>query len=496
MIVFHYLVIILFFAASIYISLYSFEQFYLFLSASQKKPVTPDIQPLTEFPDVTIQLALYNERFVVKNLIDCIGKLNYPSDKLEIQILDDSTDETTDILKNLLLEQRDSKFKITHIHRTNREGYKAGALKNGLLTAKGEYIALFDADFRPEPDFLLKTLPHFTDKTIGAVQTRWGHLNEDRSFVTKVQGILINNHFLVEQKGRYLGGLMLQFSGTGGVWRKEAILNAGGWQSDTIVEDVDLSFRAQLAGWKICLCDDIVCPAELPEDVNAVKTQQFRWMQGGAQVCRKHFRSVWQSDKNLKTKIHASMHLTTVYVYFSIFLTAVLSLPMLYAIPAVDLNPAYLGILSFGFLLIVVVLFFPNYQTGWKHLPKSKRILRFLLLCPSIAVSGMAIAFHNSVAIFKGSFGIKTPFNRTPKYDASDKKNINAATDKTYRVKASWIAYAELALVFYFIVALFLDILLKNYLFVSYHFALILVFAVISFLSLGLGYRFAKNNNQ
>ena len=493
MIIFYIIITVLFFTASVFISIYSLEQFYLFLSSTKKRPVLPPILPLTVFPQVTIQLAIYNERFVVKNLIDCILRLDYPAEKLEIQLLDDSTDETTKIIQSILQERTDEKFRIIHIHRSNREGYKAGALKNGLKTANGEFIAMFDADFRPQPDFLLKTLPSFADQKIAAVQTRWGHINEDQSLITKVQGILINNHFLVEQKGRYDGDMLLQFSGTGGVWRKKAIEEAGGWRADTIVEDVDLSFRAQLAGWKIKLLSDVVCPAELPADINALKVQQFRWMQGGAEVCRLHLMNIWKSDLNFKQKFHASLHLTTVYIYFSIFLSAILSLPMLYAIPALKLNPIWLGILSMGLLLIVIVLFLPNYQTGWIHLSKKQRINRFILLFPSIVVSGLAISFHNSVAIWKGAFSLSTPFHRTPKFNAGDRKKLSGTVPTSYRIKASWIAWVELILVFYFTLALFLGISSKNYVFVVYHFVLILVFATISFLSLGLNQRGAKN---
>jgi len=486
MLIFYYLVTILFFSASVFISIYSLEQFYLFLSSTKRKSCQTADEPMEHFPMVTVQLALYNERYVVNDLISCILKLDYPTDRLEIQILDDSSDDTTGIIEKILTDLENQKFRIHHIRRGSREGYKAGALKNGLMTASGEFIAMFDADFRPQPDFLLKTLPSFSDQKIAAVQTRWGHTNEDQSFITKVQGILINNHFLVEQKGRYDGNMLLQFSGTGGVWRKKAIEAAGGWRADTIVEDVDLSFRAQLAGWKIKLLSDVVCPAELPADVNALKVQQFRWMQGGAQVCRLHLVNIWKSDLNFKQKFHASLHLTTVYIYFSIFLSAILSLPMLYAIPALKINPIWLGILSMGLFLIIVVLFFPNYQTGWIHLSKKQRLIRFILLFPGIVVSGLAISFHNSVAIWKGAFNLSTPFHRTPKFNAGDREKLSVTERKSYRIKASWIVWVEISLIFYFALALFLGISSQNYVFVVYHIALILVFATISFLSLGL----------
>ena len=288
---------ILFFAACLHITFFSWVQLHLLYLSCRKKPrfLVPHFRE-SAAPRVTVQLPVYNEKYVVQELIHQVCALHYPSDRLEIQILDDSTDETTAIIADTIAQYRSSSLRIAHIRRQHRKGYKAGALQHGLQTAQGELIVIFDADFRPEPDFLIKTVSYFQNKQVGAVQTRWGYLNEDYSVLTKLQAILLNHHFIVEQPGRYASGFTLQFNGTAGLWRKQTILDAGGWHSDTLLEDVDLSYRAQLRGWNIIFLEDVVCPAEIPPDLKSLKVQQFRWMQGQAEVARKHLASIWKSD--------------------------------------------------------------------------------------------------------------------------------------------------------------------------------------------------------
>lgn len=243
---------------------------------------TPD-----NWPHVTIQLPIYNERYVIERLIKSVCRFDYPKDLLEIQVLDDSTDDTRDIGASVVRQMKDLGFNIHHIHRTHRAGFKAGSLKAGLKTARGELVGIFDADFIPDPDFLKQTVPYFTDPKIGMLQTRWGHINSDYSMLTRAQSMGIDGHFSVEQASRAWNGFFMNFNGTAGIWRKEAIEDAGGWQSDTLTEDLDLSYRAQLKGWKLEFVTDVVCPAEVPVTINAFKSQQHRWAKGSIQSAKK-----------------------------------------------------------------------------------------------------------------------------------------------------------------------------------------------------------------
>jgi len=273
------------------------------------------------WPMVTVQLPLYNEQYVVERLIDTIAEFDYPKDRFEIHILDDSTDETLDIVKRKVEEYKAKGFQIEQILRTVRQGYKAGALKDGTVFAKGEFLAIFDADFMPKPDFLKKTVPFFQDPKVGVVQTRWEHINQNYSLITKLQALQLNVHFTVEQVGRMQGDYFLQFNGTAGVWRKSTIEDAGGWEADTLTEDLDLSIRAQMKGWKIKFLEEIGSPAELPAEMNALKSQQFRWMKGGAETARKMLPTLWKSkDLTTRQKIHATQHLFASSVFLFVFL--------------------------------------------------------------------------------------------------------------------------------------------------------------------------------
>ncbi len=276
-----YLFAIIYFVALGSITIYAFLEFHLLYSYLRRYKTLRAYQPpqIVDWPKVTVQLPVYNELYVVERLIDDICELDYPKDRLDIQVLDDSTDETTAIIKNKCLHYQALGQDITHIHRTNRSGYKAGALKEGLEVAKGEFITIFDADFLPQPDFLKKCIPYFQNPKIGVVQTRWEHINENYSLLTMLQAFQLNVHFTIEQSGRQSGDHFLQFNGTAGTWRKTAILDAGGWHSDTLTEDLDLSFRAQLKGWVIYYLQEIGSPAELPAEMNGLKSQQHRiWL--------------------------------------------------------------------------------------------------------------------------------------------------------------------------------------------------------------------------
>jgi len=286
----------------------------------------------SSYPIVTIQLPVFNELYVVERLIDNICALDYPSDKLQIQVLDDSTDETLDLTQKKVDEYQDKGFDIQLIHRKDRTGYKAGALANGMKTARGEFIAIFDADFMPNKDFLLRTLPYFADSKVGVVQTRWEHLNRDYSLITKLQAFQLNVHFTIEQSGRQAADYLLQFNGTAGVWRAKAIEDAGGWEADTLTEDLDLSYRAQLKGWSIKYLEDVGSPAELPAEMNGLKSQQFRWMKGGAETARKMIPSVWRSPLSFSKKMHATIHLLSSTIFVFVFVIGVFSVPLTFLI--------------------------------------------------------------------------------------------------------------------------------------------------------------------
>ena len=296
----------------------------------QHEMVRPAVWPTSpaQYPRVTVQLPVYNERYVIQRLVEAVVRLHYPRTQLEIQILDDSTDETTPLAMTLVEQYRPLGFAITVQHRPHRHGYKAGALAEGLRRATGEFIAIFDADFVPVPDFLLRTLPCFQDPTIAMVQTRWGHLNRAYSRLTRAQAYGIDGHFGVEQTARCGAGLFLNFNGSGGIWRRQAIDAAGGWQADTLTEDLDLSYRAQLQGWRLHFVPEVVCPAELPVQMSGVKSQQHRWAKGSIQTARKLLPRVLRADLPRFTKCQAALHLTN-YLVHPLMLWSALMTPWL-----------------------------------------------------------------------------------------------------------------------------------------------------------------------
>ncbi len=301
-------------------SLFDAHLIFHYLRGSGKRKTKPFSE--ADAPFVTIQLPVYNERHVVERLIDAVAALDYPADKFEIQILDDSTDETSELIRQKVDVLTKQNITISHIQRNNRDGYKAGALKHGLSVAKGACIAIFDADFVPAKDFLKRTVPFFRNDAVGMVQTKWGHLNKEASFLAKLQAIALDGHFSIEQKGRNAAGYFINFNGTAGVWRKETILDAGNWQADTLTEDLDLSYRAQMKGWKFIYLEDFTTPAELPPIVSALKSQQFRWTKGGAETARKNLRSLFTSPLQFSVKIHGAFHLIYSFGFISMSIHA------------------------------------------------------------------------------------------------------------------------------------------------------------------------------
>jgi len=404
-----------------YITLYCLMQFHLLFhyQRTRKKVATETALDLSadDVPFVTIQLPIFNELYVTERLIDNITKFDYPKDRYEIHVLDDSTDETLEISRRKVEEYKAKGFNIDLIRRPDRVGYKAGALKYGMQYAKGDFIAIFDADFLPNADFLRKTMPYFRDEKIGVVQTRWEHINENYSLLTRLQAFQLNVHFTVEQRGREAGSYLLQFNGTAGVWRRETIDSAGGWEADTLTEDLDLSYRAQLKGWKIAFREDIGSPAELPAEMNGLKSQQFRWMKGGAETAKKMLPTVWDSDMPFWKKIHASMHLMASSVFLCVFVMGVFSVPILFFINPLGIDSRYFGVFLLSLVSIILVYYVANVDQEWKEGSKLWLIIKFIFIFPIFLALSMGLSLHNSVAVIQGYLGRKSAFIRTPKFD-------------------------------------------------------------------------------
>ena len=399
---------------------------------------------LGQEPVVTVQLPVYNEYYVAERIIEAVCSLEYPKDKLEIQVLDDSTDETVDVVAKTVRHFQSLGYDIKHVRRTTRAGFKAGALKDGLETARGEFIAIFDADFVPNSSFLRRTLPYFfQDEQMAMVQTRWEHLNSDYSLLTRTQAMALDGHFVIEQAVRNRAGYFMNFNGTGGIWRKSAILDAGNWQSDTLTEDLDLSYRAQLRGWRFKYLDDFTSPAELPAEVNALKTQQFRWTKGAIETARKILPEVWKSNIPLRVKIHSTFHLTNNIVFPFILLAGILNVPLIF-IKQQGGHDLYFALMSVFVLAFIGSFLF--YMLSQKAVYPDWR--RRLLLFPLFMAGSMGFAVNNSRAVFEGLFRKRSEFVRTPKYRIEDKKD--SWLEKKYvPLKLDWIILIEIALAVY-----------------------------------------------
>ncbi len=396
--------------------LHGFVMMYYHRKYGHKNPV-----PDSEFkPDklVTIQLPLYNEMYVIERLIDSVCEIDYPKDKMEIQVLDDSTDETTAIVAKVVEEKKKLGFDISHIRRGSREGYKAGALKEGMKIAKGEFIAIFDADFIPQKEFLKKTLSYFTDDKVGMVQSRWEHLNGDYSIITKAQALALDGHFVIEQTVRNKSGFFINFNGTGGVWRKKCIEDAGNWHADTLTEDLDLSYRAQLNGWRFVFLKDFTSPAELPSEINALKAQQFRWTKGAVETAKKILPLVWKSKVPLRVKLQSTFHLTNNLVFPFILLAAILNVPLIF-IKNSGAHELYFAMMSLFVLAFVSSFLFYLYSQKDIHTDWRKRIVLF----PLFMAGSMGLAVNNSRAVFEGLMNRKSEFVRTPKFKQESDKD-------------------------------------------------------------------------
>jgi glycosyltransferase involved in cell wall biosynthesis len=393
--------------------------------------------PAGELPRVTVQLPLYNEMYVARRLIDAVCALDWPRDKLEVQVLDDSTDETVEVVAEAVARQRARGVDVHHLHRRDRRGFKAGALAAGTERANGELLAVFDADFVPRPDFLRRAVPHFADPEVGMVQARWEHLNRDYSLVTRVQAILLDGHFVVEHAARHTSGCFFNFNGTAGVWRREAIPAAGGWQHDTLTEDLDLSYRAQLAGWKFVYLPELTVPSELPVDVNGFKSQQFRWAKGSIQTARKLLGRILAAPLPWRVKLEAAIHLTNNVSYPLMVVLSLLLFPAMLlrrggpvsGILLVDL-PLFLA------ATVSVIVFYAVSQAG-----AGRRWWRDLKDLPPLMAMGVGLSVNQSRAVVSGWRRRGGVFERTPKYRIE--RRGEDWKGKRYRAGRSWAVVFE-----------------------------------------------------
>ena len=449
------IIIVIYSTALILIFMYALAQLnllfnYLSANKSNKTDEKFDFSDENQIPFVTIQLPVYNELYVMERLLNNIVKLDYPSHKLEIQVLDDSTDESIESTSKHIKLLQDKGFDIQHIRRENREGFKAGALKEGLTIAKGEFIAIFDADFLPKSDWLRRTIPYFKNEKIGVVQTRWGHINREYSILTRIQAFALDAHFTLEQVGRNAKGHFINFNGTAGIWRKTCIIDAGNWEGDTLTEDLDLSYRAQLKNWEFKYLEDVETPAELPVVISAARSQQFRWNKGGAENFRKMIGRVF-SSKNLsfKTKIHGMLHLLNSTMFLNVLIVAILSIPMLYIKNEYAHLKVYFYVMSF--FVISTLIFFVCYWFMYKKTYGSslKSFVQYIVLFFTFFSIAMGFSLHNSIAVIEGHIGKRSEFVRTPKF------NINSISDswknnKYLRKKPSLNVILEGLLMIYF----------------------------------------------
>jgi cellulose synthase/poly-beta-1,6-N-acetylglucosamine synthase-like glycosyltransferase len=429
----------------------------------KKNRTTEPASHFSDLPRVTVQLPIFNEQFVVERLLEAVCRLSYPREKLDIEVLDDSTDETEAVARGLVNHYAAQGYPVTFHHRDNREGFKAGALAEGMRTAKGEFITIFDADFVPPEDFLLRTIHHFTDPKIGMVQTRWTHINRNYSFLTEVEAILLDGHFVLEHSGRARSGLFFNFNGTAGVWRRHAIEEAGGWQHDTLTEDTDLSYRAQLKGWKFLYLQDVECPAELPVEMTAFKTQQARWAKGLIQTSKKILPKVLRSDQRFHVKLEAWYHLTANLSYPLMVVLSVLLMPAM-------IIRFYQG--WFQMMYIDLPLFLAStfsissfYLVSQRELFPGKWF-RALLYLPFLMALGIGLTVTNTRAVLEALVGKQTAFARTPKYHVETRKDKVRAN--TYRRRLGWVPWVELLIGCYFALTVYYAIDNENYITVPF----------------------------
>ena len=478
---YEYILLILHIGSLFFLFVYSLGQLQLTVEyLRRRKRIHKEAVQPTVWPQVTVQLPVYNEKYVVERLIESVCDIDYPRDKLEIQVLDDSEDITSEIIakKVQLLQSKGSD--IRHIRRKKRSGFKAGALAYGLDTAKADFIAIFDADFIPHKNFLKETIPHFSNNKIGMVQTRWSHLNKDFSFFTKMQAFGLDAHFTIEQTSRNLQNSFINFNGTAGVWRKSCIEDAGGWSADTLTEDLDLSYRAQLKGWKFHYLENIDSPAELPVVMPAIKSQQYRWNKGAAENSRKLLSLVYKSNLSNKAKLHATFHLLNSSVFLMLMIAALTSIPMLWIKsqhPELDIIFRLGSILLIGFFAIGLFYWVASKKSFYLRM-KGNFITTYL----SFLTVTMGLALHNAIAVLEGLMGRRTPFIRTPKFNSDNAGGVIKG-NSYLSLKVDHLTIWELLLGLFFIFGIALGIYLKDFGMIVFHAMLAIGFLTISYQS-------------
>ncbi|HEV2095670.1 MAG TPA: cellulose synthase family protein [Chthoniobacterales bacterium] len=415
---------------------------YLFLKHRKRAP-----QPASYFeqlPKVTVQLPIFNEVYVVERLLKSVSEIDYPRERMQIQVLDDSTDDTRELTAFSVEKLRDAGFNVELIHRSNRVGFKAGALETGLATAEGDFVCILDADFVPQPDLLQRTIHFFTDPTVGMIQTRWGHLNRGYSLLTRVQAMFLDGHLLLEQTARSRSGRFFNFNGTAGLWRTACIEEAGGWQHDTLTEDLDLSYRAQLAGWKFIFLQDVVTPAELPVDMNGFKSQQHRWTKGSIQTCKKLLPTIWRSNLTLPLKIEATAHLTSNFAYLLLACLCVLLHPSSGGPQNTWVRTLLIDVPIFLTASVSVAVF---YICAQREL-HPRTWMKEMLLLPCLLALGVGLSLNNARAVLEAVFNHQSDFARTPKYGIERK--AQPWRKCKYMPLKSLLPLAEMAFALYF----------------------------------------------
>src|ERR1700758_2630860 len=424
-----------YFVVMVILAMYGIHRYVLvYYFFKNRKRIAPPPPEISEWPRVTVQLPIYNERYVIERLVDAGAQFDYPRELLDIQVVDDSTDETQEVARNCVERYQQLGLPISYIHRNNREGFKAGALQEGLKVARGEHIAIFDADFIPPADFLRNTVPYFADAKLGMVQTRWSYINRDYSTLTEVEAIMLDGHFVIEHSSRFRSGLFFNFNGTAGIWRRDAIEDAGGWQHDTLTEDTDLSYRAQLRGWQFLYLPEIDCPSELPVEMNGFKSQQARWAKGLMQTAIKILPRVLRSNEPGYVKSEAVFHLTANISYPLMVLLSIILLPAM-------IVRFYQG--WFQVLIIDLPLFVASTCSISSFYLAAQRVLyprtwkRSIKYLPFVMAVGIGISIRNAVAVLEAIFGVKSEFVRTPKYRVeAGSKQSSAWIKKAYHKRA------------------------------------------------------------
>jgi cellulose synthase/poly-beta-1,6-N-acetylglucosamine synthase-like glycosyltransferase len=426
-----------------------------------RKQIAGPPPEISSWPRVTVQLPIYNEKYVIERLVEAVAAFDYPRELLDIQVLDDSTDETQDVARNCVERYRQLGVPVSYIHRDNREGFKAGALQEGLKFAAGEFVAIFDADFIPPADFLRRTVPYFVEPKLAMVQTRWSYINRHYSALTEVEAILLDGHFVIEHSSRFRSGLFFNFNGTAGIWRRVAIEDAGGWQHDTLTEDTDLSYRAQLRGWHFTYLPEIDCPSELPVEMNAFKSQQARWAKGLMQTAKKILPRVLRSDLPLKVKAEAIFHLTANISYPLMVFMSIILLPAM----IVRFYQGWVQMLIIDLpLFLASTCSISSFYLAAERALYPKTWKRTFLYLPFVMAVGIGLSVRNAMAVIEAIAGVKSEFVRTPKYRVeAGAQNSAGWSKKTYRKSAGWMPFAEVVLGLYFAGAVFYALQNENY---------------------------------